>query len=88
LFKPRVACRFGVNELYSVGVFDFANKALVVEATSPDCFQRGRTAKGKKVTGVRRVYRLEGETTMLYSLYLGVDGGDLVHHLEAKLQKA
>ena len=51
---------FSVNELYKDCVFDFDTNTLTAEALTPDCFQRGPSAKGKVITGSRRVYKIVG----------------------------
>jgi hypothetical protein len=44
------------------------------------------TPTAKRVTGVRRVYQVSGDT-MLCTLEMSTDGGDVLPHLEARLER-
>jgi hypothetical protein len=45
------------------------------------------TAKGKGTTGLRREVWLNEEGKLCYNMYLGVNGEEPKHHLEACLEK-
>ena len=77
---------FSVNEYYQDCIFDFDTDTLTAQALDASCFQRGPTAKGKAITGVKRVYKLAQEGQLEYEMHLGVDGGELNHHLSATLK--
>ena len=78
---------FSMNEMYTEAKFDFAQNTFVAEALKEECFQRGVSAKGKKTTGVKREYKLNAEGKLEYNMWLAVDGGELVHHLQGVLTK-
>ena len=78
---------FSVNELYKDCVFDFDSNTLTAEALTPDCFQRGPSAKGKVITGSRRIYKLVGPGQLEYDMQLGVDGGEIKNHLWCAMKK-
>ena len=79
---------FSMNEMYSDASFDFGENVFVAEALKEECFQRGATAKGKKTTGVKRLFKLNESGQLEYDLWLAVDGGELVHHLHGVLNKS
>ena len=78
---------FSVNEMYRQCVYDFDNNTLIAEAYDENCFQRGPTAKGRKITGVKRVYKLGANGTLEYDMHLAIEGGSLEHHLWACLKQ-
>mmetsp|Transcript_4402 Transcript_4402/g.7474 ORF Transcript_4402/g.7474 Transcript_4402/m.7474 type:complete len:91 (+) Transcript_4402:217-489(+) len=73
---------FSVQENYKQCTYDFNTHELICEALTPECFLRGPFAKGKVLSGMRRVYKFDESTqTLKYDLYLGIEGGELKHHL-------
>ena len=77
---------FSVCEIYKNAVFNFDDNTLEAEALTEDCFQRGPTAKGKKITGVKRNYKIDSGK-LVYDIQLAVDGGELKNHLHCVLEK-
>jgi len=80
---------FSVNEMYARATLDSAAKVFEAEATEADgSFQRGPTARGAKATTVRRKYALAADgATLIYDLYLGVDGAAPKHHLHCEMTR-
>ena len=78
---------FSVNEMYSDCVFDFDSNTLVAKALTPDCFQRGPSANGKRITGVKRTYTLTGPGAIECALELSVDGKPIQEHLWSAMKK-
>eukprot|EP00347_Sterkiella_histriomuscorum_P009863 403339587 len=78
---------FSLNE-FDFGNYDSVNNKLTIAAIEPEHFQRGKTAKGKQTTGLKRSYWLDSETgDLCYQIDLAVDGGELKPHLECRMQK-
>ena len=75
---------FSLNE-FEFGLF--SDNSLVISASEPDHFQRGKTAKGKQTTGLKREYWLNESGNLCYRIHLAIDGGELKPHLECEMQK-
>ena len=73
---------FGLNE-FEFGTFD--GQKLVLEASLPEHFQRGKTAQGKQTTFFRREYWVNEAGNLCYKMFLGVDGGKPFEHLNGEL---
>ena len=56
-----------------------------MEASKPEQFQRGKTARGKQTTYFKRVYWLNEQGNLQYKMYLGVDGAEPYEHLNGEL---
>jgi len=69
-----------VNEL-AKGTLDTDTNTLTLESTG---FQRANESDDKQVTALRRVYHRVGNT-LTYDQYLGVNNGQLTHHLHCEL---
>ncbi|CDW81707.1 UNKNOWN [Stylonychia lemnae] len=75
---------FSLNE-FEFGTF--GDNTLTIEASLPEHFQRGKTAKGKQTTGLKREYWLNENGNLCYRIHLAVDGGELIPHLECEMEK-
>lgn len=69
------------NEM-TKGTLDTATGTLTLDSIG---FQRSNKEGDKVVTGLRRVYHRDGNS-LIYDQYLGVNEGDLVHHLHCELE--
>lgn len=70
-----------VNEM-TKGTLDTATGTLTLDSMG---FQRSNENGDNHVTGLRRVYHRDGNC-LVYDQYLGVNEGDLVHHLHCELE--
>lgn len=72
-----------VNEL-AKGTLDTTTGTLTLESTG---FQRvNESSSDKHVTALKRVYRRQGNRHLTCDQFLGVNGGELTHHLHCELE--
>ena len=75
---------FGMAE-FEYGDFNEEAQTLSL-ALNSESILRGKTASGKQTTSFRREYFMK-DGKLAYNHYMGVDGGEPYHHLEASLEK-
>jgi hypothetical protein len=74
---------FGLNE-FEYGTY--TNERVTLEASKPEHFQRGATAKGKQTTFFKREYWLNEKGNLCYKMFLGFDDNEPFEHLNGELE--